>query len=199
VVDSALKGLFGGGDSDTEKAGAAGGNPLGGLFGGGDPQADQEGARDFINRVTTGAPDEGFSQQEALARLAQASQQATPEQMQRAAERATSRLDENQRADFSKMLQERMGGVDRGGTADGGQGGDLASMLGQLFSGGGGMGGLLGGLMGGDQGNNRSTQSGGEGGGLDDMLGGLLGSRAGKAAIGGLAAFALAELLDGKR
>lgn len=199
MVDSALKGLFGGGDSDEGNRGAPGGNPLTGLFGGGDPQSDQEGARDFINRVTTGAPDQGFTEQEALSRLAQASQHATPEQMQRAAERATSRLDDNQRADFAKLLQERMGGVDRGGTADGGQGGDLSGMLGQLFGGGGGMGGLLGGLMGGGGGNSRATQGGGGSGGLDDLFGGLLGSSAGKAALGGLAAYALSELLDGKR
>jgi hypothetical protein len=205
MVDSALKGLFGGGDSDDSQRAAAGDNPLGGLFGGGgggddDPVADKEGARDFINRVTTGKPDEGFSTQEALSRLAQASKRATPEQMQRAAERATSRLDDNQRAEFGKMLQDRMGGQRSGsvGTTDGGgQSGDLSGMLGQLFGGGGGMGGLLGGLMGGDDGNNRATQ-GGSGGGLDDMLGGLLGSTAGKAAVGGLAAFVLSELLDGK-
>lgn len=200
MVDSALKGLFGGGDGDDKNA--AGGNSLGGLFGGGDPNDDKEGARDFINRVTTGKPDEGFSTQEALSRLAQAQQHASPDQMRRAAERATSRLDDNQRAEFGKMLQDRMGG--QGGTSvgsaqGGGQGGDLAGMLGDLFSGGGGMGGLLGGLMGGgNQGNNRAAQGGGGGGGLDDILGGVLGSSAGKAAVGGLAAFVLSELLDRK-
>lgn len=196
MADSTLKGLFGGGE-DADGSVAQGGNPLGGLFGGGDLDSDRDGARDFINRVTTGRPDEGFSTQEALTRLAQAQQRATPDQMRRAAERATSRLDENQRADFAKMLQERMGGVDRGPSPGRGRGDDLAGMLGDLFSGGGGMGGLLGGLMGGGGGADpRATRGGG--GGLDDLFGGLLGSSAGKAALGGLAAYALSELLDGR-
>ncbi|MCC6791131.1 MAG: hypothetical protein IT336_05575 [Thermomicrobiales bacterium] len=207
MVDSALKGLFGGGESDDKDKASAASNPLSGLFGGGgdddDPVADREGAKDFINRVTSGKPEEGFSTQEALARLSKASKRATPEQMRRAAERATSRLDDNQRAEFGKMLQDRMGGQRSGsvGATQGGdaQGGDLAGMLGDLFSGGGGggMGGLLGGLLGGADANTNATQGGGAGGGLDDLLGGVLGSTAGKAAVGGLAAFVLSELLGG--
>jgi hypothetical protein len=196
VADSMLKGMFGGGESD-EGQGAASGNPLAGLFGGGNPREDRAGAEDFINRVTTGAPDEGFSEEEALSRLAQASHHASPGQMHRAAQQAVSRLDDNQRDDFAKMLQERMGGVDRRGSAGGGGADDLAGMLGQIFGGGGSLGGLLGGLMGGGQNTNRATQDGD--GGAGGMLGGLFGSSAGKAVLGGLAAYALSEILDGKR
>ena len=215
-----MKGLFGGGEENDAQRGMSGNNPLEGLFGGGrDLDDDRDGARDFVNRVTTGRPEEGFSEQEAISRLQQAARQASPEQVQRAARSAVSRMDEGQRSDFAKMLQERMGGVDRSGSGGGGGGMDLGDMFGNILTGGGGgggggLGGLLGGLLGGggggglgdilgggdDRGTNRSTQSGGSGGGgIQDMFGGLLGSTAGKAALGGLAAFMLSELLDGKR
>jgi hypothetical protein len=113
------------------------------------------------------------------------------------------------------------GGADAGG---GGGLDDLLGSLMGGGSGGGGLGGLLGGLLGG--GAATGAASGGGGGGLDDLLGGLmgggqasaqagvqqgggdqeagamdalsgfLGSTAGKAAIAGVAAFALKELLD---
>lgn len=213
-MSSTLKGLFGGGEDKADQANqAAGGNPLGGLFGGGDA----DNARDFINRVQTGAPHEGFSNEEAVTRLAQAAPQASPEQLQRATRKAVERLPEDQRADFAKMLKERMAGVDRSGSVanKGNSVDDVTDMFSQVLGGGGGgMGGLLGGLLGGGGGGmlggllgggnattgtvNRSSGSTG-GGGIDDMLGGLLGSTAGKAAIGGLAAMVLSELMDGKK
>jgi len=199
-----MKGLFGGGDEKDVRQDTGGG--LEGLFGGGkDLDDDRDGARDFVNRVTTGRPEEGYSEQEAVSRLQQAARHASPDQVQRAARSAVNQMDESQRSDFAKMLQERQGGVDRSGSGAAG-GTDLGDMFGNILTGGGGgggsagggLGGLLGGLLGGDDGQttNRSTQSDGGGGGL---LGGLLGSGAGKAALGGLAAFMLSELLDGKR
>jgi hypothetical protein len=192
-----MKGLFGGGEENDVRQSTGGG--LEGLFGGGkDLDDDRDGARDFVNRVTTGRPEEGYSEQEAVSRLQQAARRASPDQVQRAARSAVNQMDESQRSDFAKMLQERQGGVDRSGSG-GANGMDLGDMFGNILTGGGGggLGGLLGGLLGGDndQTTNRSTQSGGGGG---DILGGLLGSGAGKAALGGLAAFMLSELLDGK-
>src|SRR5215212_7446597 len=167
-----MKGLFGGGDENDVRQSTGGG--LEGLFGGGkDLDDDRDGARDFINRVTTGRPEEGYSEQEAVSRLHQAARHASPDQVQRAARSAISRMDESQRSDFAKMLQDRMGGVDRSGSSGGAGGTDLGDMFGNVLTGGGGGGGGLGGLLGGlggllggddDRSTNRSTQSGGGGG-----------------------------------
>lgn len=100
-----------------------------------------------------------------------------------------------------------------GGLMGGGGGGGLGGMLGGLLggggggsqSGGGGMGGMLGGLLGGgddDGDRTRSrSQSGAQAGGQGGMFGGLgdlMGSTAGKALIGGIAAFAMKEMMDKK-
>jgi hypothetical protein len=99
-----------------------------------------------------------------------------------------------------------LGGLMGGG---GGGGGGLGGILGGLLGGGGGgggsqgggLGGMLGGLLGGgDDDSDRSrsgTQSGG-GGSMFGGLGDLLGSPAGKALVGGIAAYGMKEILDGK-
>jgi hypothetical protein len=227
-MESKLKGLFGGGEdkSDapaTAAAAAAPTNqttPLSGLFGGGEAgEKAKLSAQDFINRVQTGAPHEGFSHQEALTHLATAAQQASPEQIQRATRAAVEKMPDDQRADFAKMLKERMGGVDRSGTnaaasggnsvddvtgmlsqvlGTGGGGGLLGGLLGGGGSSGGGLGGMLGGLLGGGQSSNAGTTQSNSGGGIDDVLGGIFGSTAGKAAIGGIAAMVLTELMGKK-
>ena len=115
-------------------------------------------------------------------------------------------MDEGQRADFAKMLQQRQAGVQRP-TADGG-GGDatgLDDILGGLLGGSGGSGGgglddILGGLLGGSNANTGATSGdSGGGGGLGDMLGDLLGSSAGKAAVGSIAAILMGQLVGGKK
>jgi hypothetical protein len=125
--------------------------------------------------------------------------------MQRATRQALERMPTNQRAQLQEMLQQRQsgqGGVDiqrTGGQAGGGGGGGIDDLLGGLMggggaSGGGGLGNILGGLMGGggaaSQGG--AVDTGGSGGGLGD----LMKSPAGKALIGGIAAFAMKELMD---
>ena len=55
-MDSALKGLFGGGDDQGDVRQSMGNNPLEGLFGGGDDDQVRSNARDFIGRYEDGDP-----------------------------------------------------------------------------------------------------------------------------------------------
>jgi hypothetical protein len=80
-----LKGLFGGGETEEVKDSTAGNLPAMRVpLPDDDPNDDVDAARDFISRVNTGKPDEGFTEEEAAARLQQAAKRATPEQMQAA-------------------------------------------------------------------------------------------------------------------
>lgn len=108
-------------------------------------------------------------------------------------------------------IDDILGGLMGGGGGGGGLGGMLGGLLGgggggsSQGGGGGGLGGMLGGLLGGgDNDDNRSrsqsgAQTGGQGGGMMGGLGDLLGSPAGKALVGGIAAFGMKELLEKKR
>ena len=195
---------------------------LGELFGGGDGDDDPRRgqARDFVDRYMTGDPTEGYGEDEALDNFRRVSQHASPEVLQRATRQSLERLPEHQRAEFAEMLEQRQGGrgmvdVQRsGGRSGGGSGGGIDDLLGGLLggggaAGGGGLGGMLGGLLGGgggggglgdlmgggssrDRGRSRATAGG------DDMFGGLgdlMGSPVGKAVLGGIAAFAMKEMM----
>src|ERR671939_565783 len=81
---------------------------LKGLFGGDDGRQSQ--ATDFISRYEQGAPDQGYSDDEAYQHFQQVSQHADPATMQRAAEQAFARMDPDQRAQVAQMLQQQGGG-----------------------------------------------------------------------------------------
>ena len=169
-MDSLIKGILGGGNDDDRR-----------------PQA-----RDFISRYEQGAIDEGYSDDEAFEHYQRVAQHADPETMQRAAEQAFSRMSPQQRMQFAQMMQQQSGGRYQGGGGDPRQlagmvsqmhrqePGGLGSLLGGGTGGGGGLGGMLGGVLGG----------GGGGGGFP---GGTLG----KVALGGIAAYAMKEMLGG--
>jgi hypothetical protein len=174
-MDSMLKGLFGG-DGDDDRR----------------PQA-----RDFVSRYEQGAIDEGYSEEEAYENFQRVSQNADPETMQRAAEQAFARMDPAQRAEFAQMLQQRMGGS---GNQFGGYSDDPRQMAGMVSQvqreSPGGLASLFGG----------GSNGGGGGGGIGDMLGGILGGGGGggfpggtlgKVAMGGIAAYAMKEMLGG--
>jgi hypothetical protein len=186
MVEGALKGLFGGGDDDEKQRGQV---------------------QDFISRYDDGDPSEGYDENEAREHYARAAQQATPEEMERATRRSLEKLPENQRAQLSEMLRQRQagqGGVDiqRSGDQSGSAGGGgIEDLLGGMMGGGGGraggsgggLGDILGGLMGGGAtGRGGAVDRGSAGGGLGD----LMSSPAGKALVGGIAAFALKEVMD---
>jgi len=107
-------------------------------------------------------------------------------------------MDPGQRAQFAQMLQQRMGGQGTGGATDDPRQmagmvsqlhqqtpGGLASLVGGGGDGdqGGGLGGMLGSVLGG---------GGGDGGG-----GGFPGGTLSKVALGGIAAYAMKEMLGG--
>ncbi len=191
-MDSMLKGLFGGGDDDRK------------------PQA-----RDFVNRFEQGPMDQGYSDEEAYQHFSQVSQHADPETMQRAAEQTFSRMSPQERQQFAQVLQQQSGGQASGLSDDPRQ---MAGMVGKmqkenpgglaaLFGGGGsgaggGIGGMLGGLLGGG-----GNSGGGGGSALGGLMGGgnsgggggggMLGGTLGKVAMGGIAAYAMKELLGG--
>ena len=160
---------------------------LKGLFGGGESNDDTSAAHDFVQRVTTGDPSQGYTNEEAQAAASHVLQHAPPDVVNRAMEKSMSNLSEDQRGQFAQMLQQRSAqgrptdaGVSSGsgptiqhssGSSDsGGSEGGLGGMLGGLLGGSGG-GGNSGGLLGGSGGSN-------SGGGLGGMLGGLLGGGA---------------------
>jgi hypothetical protein len=199
---------------------------LKGLFGGGqDKDEAKTKARDFINRYSTGDPAEGYSREEAADRFREVLQRASPEQIQRATRRAVENMPENERAAFGQMLEQRkagqgmvdiertggtggataandplgglLGGLLGGGTA-GGAAGSLDDLFGSMSGGqGGGLGGMLGGLFGGGDETKPQTGAADSGGG-DPLgaIGDLMSSPAGKALIGGIAAFAMKEMID---
>lgn len=190
-----------------------------GLFGGGNDDPDERikkigvdpgEAKSFVSRYLDGDPSQGYGDDEAVANFQRVAQNASPDQMQRATRQALEHMNPSQRSDFAKMLQQRQasGGnvpIQQAGdrTASGG-GGDMGidDILGGLLGGGGGggLGGILGGLLGGgdDSARPQTGAQSGDGGGMFGGLGDLLSSPAGKALIGGIAAYGMKEILDGK-
>jgi len=188
-MDSMLKGLFGGDSDDDDRK----------------PQA-----RDFVNRFEQGPIDQGYTDQEASDNFRRVSQHADPETMQRAAEQTFSRMSPQERQQFAQLMQQQMGGQSSGVSDDPRQ---MAGMVGRMqkenpgglaslfggggdSGGGGGIGGMIGGLLGGGGSNAAGGLMGGgnSGGGGG---GGLLGGTLGKVAMGGIAAYAMKEILGG--
>lgn len=164
-MDSILKGLLGGDDNDDRRSQA----------------------NDYISRYEQGPPDQGYSDDEAYENFQRVSQHADPQTIQRASEQAFARMDPQQRAQFAQQLQQQ-GGGQMGQVSDDPR--QMAGMVSQMHQqnpgglagllGGGGGGGGLGGLLGG----------GGSGGG-----GGFPGGTMGKMAMGGIAAYAMKEIM----
>ncbi|HET8523100.1 MAG TPA: hypothetical protein VFL82_07700 [Thermomicrobiales bacterium] len=175
------------------------------MFGGGSFESNDKAkqAQDFVNRYEQGDPTEGYSKEEALQHYQQVAQHASPETMQRATKQAVERLNPDQRSAFAKMLQERQSGqVQRQLPQEGAQsGGGIDDILGGLLgggAGGGGIGNILGSLVGGGgapSANTGAVESGNQGGGIGDILG----SNVGKAIMGGIAAYAMKEILDNRK
>lgn len=197
-------------------------NMLKGLFGGGDDaaaQGQQAQASDFANRYLNGNPNEGYSKDEALQHFQRVAQTAPPDVLQRAAEQTVQNLPPDQRAEFNQMLQQRQqgqgmvpiqGAAETTGVQQGsGGGGALGSLFGGLL-GGGGLGGLLGGgggggnlgnlggLFGGGANTQPSAQTGAGTSGGGNPLGDLINSPLGKVLLGGIAAFALKDMMNRK-
>ena len=169
---------------------------LGGLFGQ-QNEVVQDRAQDFLNRYEQSSG-WAVSGEEALQQYQRAAQRLSPEEYEMAAQQAFSRMNPQQRLEFGRMLQQRMGDS-MGQNMQFDDPRQLARLTSQyqredpgglagLFGGGGGgggLGGMLGGMMGGG-----GQLSGG--GGMGDMLDNPLA----KAALGGIAAIALKNMMN---
>jgi hypothetical protein len=155
---------------------------------------------DFANRYEQGAPWDGISDDEAMNRYSQVAPQLPPDVYQRSAQDSFSRLSPDQRMQLGRHIQQRAPqfGVsfpdqDMNGQDDRLQDpAYLAQMTGRIHQQ---QPGLLGQILGGAGGS-----MGGGGGGLGGGLGGgMLASPIAKAALGGIAAMAVKQMMGGRR
>jgi hypothetical protein len=157
-------------------------------------------ATDFAERVTTGDPLEGFSDDEVTQATALL-QQLSPEQRQRAMAASVQNVKDNmtdtERSSLNDMLQQRQAGqgmVDITRSGESVEAGTAAATAGAAAGGSASIDDLLGGLLGGEG-----------GGSLDDLLGGLMGGGSGASGgeggsgggIGGMLSGMLGGLLGG--
>lgn len=158
------------------------------VFGGQQGTDPSQQAQDFVGRYEQGAPWTNFSGQEAAQRYQQVAPTLSPADFQQAASQAFSRMDPGQRSQFAQLLANQTGqGVSQFSSDPAGLA-QAATQLHQqspgglaaLFGGGSGVGGLLGG-----------GQGSGSGG-----MGELLNNPLAKAALGGIAAMALKQMMD---
>jgi hypothetical protein len=164
---------------------------LGGLFGGDDDNDSNDRrsrASDFISRYEQGPVDQGYDDDEAFDHFQRVSQHADPDTMHRAAEQAFARMDPDQRAQFAQYLQQQAGGQFSGRMTS-----DPRDMAGMVSN-----------MQRQNPGGLASLMGGGGGGGIGDALGGLLGGGGGfpggglgKVALGGIAAYAMKEMMGG--
>ena len=165
---------------------------LGGLFGGQDDDDDrrQTRARDFVNRYETGAPDEGYSDEEAVHNYRQVAGRLSPREYEEAAAETFGRLSPQERKQLKRQMRERSGGrmVVDDDNDDPRELARMTSRYREQDSGGGGLAGLFGMGGGGNGGDLMSAARGGGGGMLDNPLA--------KVAMGGIAAVAMKKILD---
>ena len=152
------------------------------LLGGGQQQQDYQ---DFVDRYDQGAPYEGISDQEALDRYQQVAPHLPLGAYQQAAQEAFARMSPQERMQFGQYVQQRaqQQGVGLPGLLGGGGSfqdpGVLAQMLGGMTQQ---QPDLLGQLLGG-------------GGGRGGAAGGMLGNPLAKAALAGVAAMAVKQMM----
>ena len=165
---------------------------LGGLFGGPDADRMRSQAQDFVGRYETGQPHEGYSSDEVMDRFRQVSGHMSEDDMREAARESFRRMSPEQRREYKRAMRQRGArGFDRDDDNDD------PDVLAQMTQGymreqpqqEGGLGGLLGGLFGGGQSSQPQAQQ-------PDQGGSMLDNPAVKAAMAGMAAFAMKKMLD---
>jgi len=168
-MDNLLSGLFGGRDDDT-------------------PETRMKRAGDFVHRVESGAPTEGYSAAEALQNYRHAASKLPDDEYIVAARDALARFTPQQRQEFGQLLNEKTGASIRGDIDSPAEiaqltnhlRSDQGSPLGALLGGGGGLDDIIGAL----------TRGGGSGdlmGALGGLLGGTSSSPARQAQTSGIA------------
>lgn len=152
---------------------------LGGLFGGQDDDDDNQRrghARDFVDRYEQGAPDEGYSADEALHNYRRVAEHASPQQYEAAAVEAFGRLSPQERMQVAQLMEQRGDARFGGPTDDPRTLARSAAQYRQQASGGG-----LASLFG----------NGGSNGGVGELMSHPLA----KVALGGIAAMAMKRML----
>lgn len=170
---------------------------LGGLFGGPDSDRMRSQARDFVGRYETGQPHEGYSDDEVVERFRQVSGQLSDDDMREAARESFKRMSPEQRREYKRAMRQR--GARQFDQDDDNDDPDILAQKTQRFmkeqpQQEGGLGGLLGGLFGGGDASQPQAQA-----QQRDQGGSMLENPAVKAAMAGMAAFAMKKLLDQQR
>jgi hypothetical protein len=169
---------------------------LGGLFGGqgnDDEPMRRQRATDFIDRYERGRPYDGIGDDEVIQNYQTVAGRLSPQEYEAATADAFGRLSREERRELRRRMRQQRGAPIDGDDDDPRamarelsqyrqQGSD--DPLGGLFGGGGGLGDMLGGGGG-------TTQASGSSG---DLLGGPIG----KAVLGGVAAFAMKQMMGGR-
>lgn len=158
---------------------------LSGLFGDQeDPEQKRAQVADFVQRVESGPPTEGVSDEEALKNYSAVAGRLSPQELEEAATQALERFSPEQRREFASLLEARGGSPVNPDDPR-----QIAQLTTQLQNqspdgligllGGGSLDDVLGGLLGG------GTSDGGGGGVVSDLLGGLFGGNKDSSSGGG--------------
>lgn len=167
---------------------------LGGLFGGPDDDRVRSQAQDFVSRYDSGPPQEGYSNDEVRDRFKQVYGRVNDADMQDAARESFRRMSPEQRKEYRRAMRQH--GARQ---FDGNDNNDDPDVLAQATQGfmkeqpqqsGGGLGGMLSGLFGDHELNQPQVQQ------RQAQGGSMLENPAVKAAMAGMAAFAMKKMMD---
>ena len=167
---------------------------LGGLFGGPDSDRMRSQASDFVSRYDNGAPHEGYTNDEVMERFRQVSGHMSDDDMREAARQSFSRMSPEQRREYKRAMRQR--GARQFDRDDDNDDPDILAQRTQGFmkeqpQQEGGLGGLFGGLFGGGDAQQPQVQR-------QDDGGSMLDNPAVKAAMAGMAAFAMKKMMDSR-
>ncbi len=179
---------------------------LGGLFGGPDGDRVRAKAQDFSSRYDKGAPEEGYSNDEVLDQFKSAFGQLNPEQQKEATEQAMQRMAPEQRKEYRRAMRQQQRGTNQHFSQDDHDDPKVAAQETQSFmkdaseNEQGGLGGMLGNLFGGGSGTQHQAQAQSPAQAVPAPdQGSMLDNPAVKAAMAGMAAFAVKKILEQHR
>lgn len=172
---------------------------LGGLFGGPDADRMRSQARDFVGRYETGQPHEGYTNDEVMERFRQVQGRVSDDDMRDAARQAFGRMSPEQRREYRRAMKQRGArGFDRDDEIDP----DILAQQTQGFmkeqpdQDGGGIMGFLGDVFGYNQPDPRQQAQHQQQ--VQQQQGSMMDNPAVKAAMAGMAAFAMKKVLDNR-
>lgn len=170
---------------------------LGGLFGGPDGDRVRAKAQDFSSRYDKGAPEEGYSNDEVLDQFRSSFGQLNPDQQREATEQALQRMSPEQRKEYRRAMRQQQRGATQHFSQDDHDDPRIAAQETQSFmkdaseNQSGGLGGMLGNLFGGGGASQQQAHA-----VPVQEQGSMLDNPAVKAAMAGMAAFAVKKIMD---